>query len=69
MCACVRTLVEMKFFLVLFINGLIISHLTCYMYCRPLRDDEVLPVRQHRIVPMANPADENAEETKAVSRG
>ena len=31
------------------------------MYARPLRDDEVLPVRRHRIVPSAAMATEEGE--------
>lgn len=49
-------------------------HTVCYMHVhaqcnnfyvltdRPLRDDEVLPVRQHRIVPSASPAAEEVEQ-------
>lgn len=36
------------------------GHVLCV--CRPLRDDEVLPVRQHRVVPAAAEEGEEGEE-------
>ena len=42
----------------------------CLIYlsvCRPLRDDEVLPVRQHRIVPAPDEEKDEEAEQKEVS--
>ena len=44
----------------------VLDHGLINQSCRPLRDDEVLPVRQHRVVPQGPTAEEEEQEVSDV---